>query len=183
VKAIETPLNDVFVLTPEVHHDERGYFLESFNADRFAKLTGFAGEFVQDNESFSRGGVLRGLHCQSAPFAQGKLLRVVQGAVWDVVLDIRPSSSTFGAWLGLELSGENRKQLWVPPGLAHGFVTLSDTAFLQYKVTEYWSPAHEYCIAWNDSDLAIDWHYEGTPIVSEKDAAGVAWVHFLSGQL
>lgn len=172
MKATETKLAGVYLLEPTVFGDSRGYFFESFNNRKFEELTGFLPHFVQDNQSMSAKGVLRGLHFQVSPKAQGKLVRVVKGAVFDVAVDIRPDSPTFGQWEGVELSEENHRQLWIPPGLAHGFVTLEEGTVFQYKVTDYWSKAHEKCIAWNDPDLAIDWHFEGTPLVSEKDAEG-----------
>jgi dTDP-4-dehydrorhamnose 3,5-epimerase len=172
MKATETRIAGVYLLEPTVFGDERGYFFESFNATRFEQLTGCKPHFVQDNQSLSAKGVLRGLHFQLAPKAQGKLVRVVQGAVFDVAVDIRKNSPTWGQWVGYELNARNHHQLWIPPGLAHGFVTLEDNTLFQYKVTDVWSKEHERCIAWNDPELAIDWHFEGTPLVSDKDALG-----------
>ncbi len=178
MNALLTPLNDLWVFTPRVFSDARGYFFESFNQKQFNNLFGqttggFA--FVQDNESCSQRGVLRGLHYQTAPKSQGKLVRVIQGEVWDVAVDLRRSSSTFGQWHGELLSAENKRQMWIPPGFAHGFITLSENAIFQYKVTDYWSQAHERCIVWNDSQLNINWQFSGVPTLSDKDALGKNW--------
>lgn len=170
-----TALPGVFVLEPQVFEDERGFFFESFNTRRFHDETGVLPTFVQDNHSRSRRGVVRGLHYQVG-VPQGKLVRVVAGHVFDVVVDLRKSSPTFGHWIGTELSGENRRQLWVPPGCAHGFLTLSEQAECLYKATEYWSPANERTLLWNDPQLAIPWplaQHEGLePLLSDKDRAG-----------
>lgn len=174
MKVIQTKLEGVCLLEPTVFSDSRGYFFESFNDRKFEELTGFPAQFVQDNQSMSAKGVLRGLHFQISPKAQGKLVRVVKGAVFDVAVDIRSDSPTFGQWVGFEISELNHRQLWIPPGLAHGFVTLQENTVFQYKVTEYWSKDHERCIAWNDPDLKIDWQFEGEPIVSAKDAEGLS---------
>lgn len=164
---------EVVLFTPKVFGDERGFFFESFNQNVFEQATGTAPAFVQDNHSKSVRGVLRGLHYQLPPHAQGKLVRVVQGAVFDVAVDIRKSSATFGQWVGVELSAENHRQLWVPPGFAHGFVVLSDTADFLYKTTDYYAPQYERCIAWNDPTLAIAWPDLGMrPTLSAKDGAG-----------
>lgn len=164
---------DVFLIEPNVFGDSRGFFYESFNQRAFNEATGTSQQFVQDNHSRSAKGVLRGLHYQIQQ-PQGKLVRVVRGAVFDVAVDIRRSSRTFGRWVGAELSEENRRQLWVPPGFAHGFVVLSDTAEFLYKTTDYYAPSHERCIAWNDPDLSIDWRLAGLqPLLSAKDAKGV----------
>ena len=171
MKAIPTPIPGLVILEPRVFGDERGFFLESFNALRFAELTGVETPFVQDNHSRSAQGVLRGLHYQIL-CPQGKLVRVVAGEVWDVAVDIRRSSATFGQWQGVLLSAENKRQLWIPAGFAHGFVVLSDSADFLYKTTDYYAPEHERCIAWNDPELAIDWHYPGDPQLSDKDRAG-----------
>ena len=176
MKLIQTSIPDVVIIEPAVFKDDRGWFMESFNEARFhgelAKLGLPAPRpFVQDNHSCSQAGVLRGLHYQIQQ-PQGKLVRVVRGAVFDVAVDIRKSSPTFGQWVGAELSADNHRQLWVPPGFAHGFVVLSDTAEFLYKTTDYYAPEHERCIAWNDATLAIDWHFEGTPNLSAKDAQG-----------
>ncbi|MDD3481616.1 dTDP-4-dehydrorhamnose 3,5-epimerase [Azovibrio restrictus] len=165
---------EVLLLTPRVFGDERGFFFESFNARVFREATGLSLDFVQDNHSRSVRHVLRGLHYQVEQ-AQGKLVRVVQGEVFDVAVDIRRSSPTFGQWVGARLSAENKQQLWVPPGFAHGFLTLSESAEFLYKTTDYYAPAHERCIAWNDPEIAVDWPLEGnTPQVSAKDAQGLS---------
>lgn len=160
---------EVLLLTPKVFGDDRGFFFESFNARQFAELSGHAGDFVQDNHSRSSRGVLRGLHYQLPPKTQGKLVRVVLGEVFDVAVDIRRDSPTFGRWVGARLSAENRQQLWVPPGFAHGFVTLSEYAEFLYKTTDYYDPQLERSIAWNDPDLAIDWPLVEAPVLSAKD--------------
>ena len=169
-----TAIADVLILEPRVFGDARGFFFESFNQRDFEAATGLRGvTFVQDNHSRSARGVLRGLHYQVPPHAQGKLVRVVRGAAFDVAVDIRPDSPTYGRWVGVELSESNHRQLWIPPGLAHGFLTLSDEADFLYKTTDYYSPAHERCIRWDDPTLAIEWPLEGrAPVVSEKDARG-----------
>lgn len=165
---------EVLLLTPRVFGDERGFFFESFNARAFREATGLSLDFVQDNHSRSVRHVLRGLHYQVEQ-AQGKLVRVVQGEVFDVAVDIRRSSPTFGQWVGARLSAENKQQLWVPPGFAHGFLTLSESAEFLYKTTDYYAPAHERCIAWNDPEIAVDWPLDGnTPQVSAKDAQGLS---------
>ena len=164
---------DVVLIEPKVFGDARGFFFESFNQRAFNAATGTDYAFVQDNHSRSSQGVLRGLHYQIQQ-PQGKLVRVVQGAVFDVAVDIRKSSPTFGQWVGAELSADNHHQLWVPPGFAHGFVVLSETAEFLYKTTDYYAPEFERCIAWNDAALAIDWHFQGTPNLSAKDAQGLS---------
>jgi dTDP-4-dehydrorhamnose 3,5-epimerase len=166
---------DVMMLDPEVFGDERGFFFESFNARTFRERTGRIREFVQDNHSRSARGVLRGLHYQVGQQAQGKLVRVVVGEVYDVAVDLRQRAPTFGQWVGVRLSAENKRQLWVPEGFAHGFLVLSDYAELLYKTTEYYSPGQERCIRWDDADLAIDWPLDGAPQLSAKDQAGVAF--------
>lgn len=171
MKVVKTSLAGVLVLEPQVFADDRGYFFESFNLQKFRNATGAMVDFVQDNQSYSRAGVLRGLHYQVEQ-AQGKLVRVVSGAVWDVAVDLRRSSPTFAQWTGVELSGENQRMLWVPPGCAHGFVVTGEHAVFQYKVTDYWAPQHERCIVWNDPALAIKWPV-AAPIVNPKDAAGL----------
>ena len=169
------PIPDVILFTPTFFGDERGFFYESFNARVFEKATGqVAPIFVQNNHSRSTRGVLRGLHYQLEPFAQGKLVRVVSGKVFDVAVDIRPASPTFGRWTGHELSAENRLQLWIPAGFAHGFVTLSESAEFLYQTDGFYSPEHERCIAWNDPDIGVDWHYAETPQLSAKDLQGAA---------
>lgn len=160
---------EVVLFTPKVFGDERGFFFESFNQNVFEQATGTAPAFVQDNHSKSVRGVLRGLHYQLPPHAQGKLVRVVQGAVFDVAVDIRHSSPTFGRWVGALLSADNQQQLWIPPGFAHGFVTLSDTAEFLYKTTDFYAPSAERAIIWNDPTIGVDWGYDGTPVLSGKD--------------
>jgi dTDP-4-dehydrorhamnose 3,5-epimerase len=171
MKATLTAIPDVIVLDPTVFGDARGFFYESHNARRFAELTGVDAAFVQDNHSKSAKGVLRGLHYQIRQ-PQGKLVRVIAGAIYDVAVDMRKSSHTFGRWVGVELSAENRRQLWVPPGFAHGFVVTSESAEVLYKTTDYWAPEHERALAWNDPSLAIDWPLDGAPTLSPKDLAG-----------
>ena len=172
MKATATSVADVLIIEPKVFGDERGFFFESFNQRAFNAATGTDLSFVQDNHSRSAKGVLRGLHYQVGQ-PQGKLVRVVRGSVFDVAVDIRPSSATFGKWFGMELNEHDHRQLWVPPGLAHGFLVLSDSADFLYKTTDYYAPAQERCIAWNDPTLAIDWPLAGSaPTLSVKDAAG-----------
>jgi len=166
---------EVILFNPRVFGDERGFFFESFNAGLFQAATGLTVGFVQDNHSRSRRGVLRGLHYQLPPRAQGKLVRVVQGEVFDVAVDIRRVSPTFGCWVGARLSAENKQQLWIPPGFAHGFVTLSETAEFLYKTTDFYAPELERCIRWNDPVLGIDWPAAGEIQVSAKDAVGLAF--------
>lgn len=168
---ISTLIPDVLVLEPKVFGDERGYFYESFNQSDFEQSTGLKPTFVQDNHSKSSKNVLRGLHYQINQ-SQGKLVRVLQGEVFDVAVDLRKSSPTFGNWVGEVLSAENKRQLWIPEGFAHGFLVLSETAEFLYKTTDYYAPQHERCIAWNDSDLAINWPIETTPLLSDKDLMG-----------
>ena len=179
MKATPTKIADVILLEPKVFGDARGFFFESFNHQVFEQATGVKTQFVQDNHSKSGKGVLRGLHYQ-VENAQGKLVRVTQGEVFDVAVDIRPDSPTFGQWAGEILSAENKRQLWVPAGLAHGFLVLSETAEFLYKTTEYYAPAHERCIAWNDATLSIDWPLAGDqPKLSVKDQSGVAFSSLL----
>lgn len=172
MKATPLAIPDVLRIEPKVFGDARGFFYESFNQRAFAEATGLDVNFVQDNHSRSARNVLRGLHYQLAPRAQGKLVRVVAGEVFDVAVDIRPESPTFGRWVGQHLSAENKCQLWIPAGLAHGFVVMSETAEFLYKTTDYWAPEFERCIRWDDPDLAIDWPLDGAPLVSAKDALG-----------
>ena len=174
MKCSRTALDDVLLLEPQVFEDERGFFYESYNAQRFVDATGVEPDFVQDNHSRSCRGVVRGLHYQIG-VPQGKLVRVIAGSVYDVVVDLRRSSPTFGQWIGAELSGENRRQLWVPPGFAHGFVTLSEHAECLYKTAGYWSPAHERTLLWNDPALAIDWPLDGAPLLSPRDAVAAGF--------
>jgi dTDP-4-dehydrorhamnose 3,5-epimerase len=166
-----TAIPDVLLLEPKVFSDERGYFFESFNARDFREATGLQVEFVQDNHSMSVQGVLRGLHYQ-IQHPQGKLMRAVRGSVFDVAVDLRKSSSTFGRWVGVLLSAENRRQLWIPPGFAHGFLTLSDSAEVLYKITDYWYPEHERTLLWKDPTLGIDWPIDGEPRLAVKDVEG-----------
>ncbi len=168
-----TAIPDLLILEPKVFGDSRGFFFESFNAKNFAQATGLNVNFVQDNHSRSSKGVLRGLHYQ-VQHTQGKLVQVTQGAVFDVAADIRKSSPTFGKWVGCELSESNHRQLWIPPGFAHGFMVLSESADFLYKTTDYYAPAHERCIAWNDSSIGIQWPEGITPLLSAKDQQGIA---------
>lgn len=175
MKVTPTAIADVLLIEPKVFGDARGFFFESFNERAFREATGVTLPFVQDNHSKSARGVLRGLHYQTQQ-AQGKLVRVVAGEVFDVAVDIRRDSPTYGQWVGEILSGDNKRQLWVPPGLAHGFVVLSESAEFLYKTTDYYAPAYECCIAWNDPTLAITWPDLGfPPLLSAKDAAGIAF--------
>ena len=172
MKATPTAIADVLLIEPRVFGDARGFFYESFNARAFAEATGVKLDFVQDNHSKSARGVLRGLHYQSQR-PQGKLVRVVSGEVFDVAVDIRPQSPTYGQWVGEILSASNHRQLWIPPGLAHGFLVLSDTAEFLYKTTDYYAPEYERCLAWDDRTINISWPLNGAvPLVSAKDAAG-----------
>jgi dTDP-4-dehydrorhamnose 3,5-epimerase len=170
MKIRPTELEGVMVMMPEVFSDTRGYFLETYNAREFA-AAGIGDQFVQDNHSQSKRGVLRGLHYQKAK-PQGKLVRVLSGEIFDVVVDLRPESNTFGKWSGFNLSASEQKIVWVPKGFAHGFLTLSGTADVVYKVTEFYAPQDERVILWNDPELAIRWPLQGEPILSEKDRAG-----------
>lgn len=168
---VPTTIPDVLIIEPKVFGDERGFFFESFNQHSWQELTGLSSNFVQHNHSRSAGGVLRGLHYQIRQ-PQGKLVRVVAGEVFDVAVDIRRSSPTFGRWFGALLSAENKRQMWVPEGFAHGFCVTSDAAEFLYLTTDYWAPEHERCIDWNDPDLAIGWPLKGEPQVSAKDREG-----------
>ncbi|VAW53886.1 dTDP-4-dehydrorhamnose 3,5-epimerase [hydrothermal vent metagenome] len=172
MKIMPTNIPDVLIIEPEVFGDERGFFFESFNKRQFVEYTGVDADFVQDNHSKSSKGVLRGLHYQIRQ-PQGKLIRVIQGEVLDVAVDIRRSSDTFGKWTGNVLSVENKRQLWVPQGFAHGFVVLSESADFLYKTTDYFAPEFERCIRWDDEQLAINWEIKSKPIISEKDAQGI----------
>ena len=171
MKVIDTEINDAKIIEPKVFGDERGFFLETFQAERYQKMAGIDLPFIQDNHSRSSKGVLRGLHFQKQR-PQGKLVRVVRGEVFDVAVDIRKESPTFGAWSGVILSEENKRQFWVPPGLAHGFVVLSDIADFEYKCTDYYDPSDEGCLIWNDPTVGITWPIEN-PLLSEKDKAGL----------
>ena len=174
MQATRLAIPDVVLIEPKVFGAARGFFYESFNQRAFNQATGTNHAFVQDNHSRSTQGVLRGLHYQIQQ-PQGKLVRVVRGAVFDVAVDIRKSSPTFGHWVGAELSEDNQHQLWVPPGFAHGFVVLSNRADFLYKTTDYYAPEYERCIRWNDPQLAICWPYDDEPVLSAKDAQGVAF--------
>jgi len=171
VQIVETPLSGLMVIEPAVYGDDRGFFFESYNQRHFKELAGLDKIFVQDNHSRSVRNVLCGLHYQIKQ-PQGKLVRVVAGEVYDVAVDIRRSSPTFGKWFGLNMSAENKKMLWIPEGFAHGFVVLSEYADFLYKATDYWAPEHERCILWNDPELGIDWQLSEEPILSSKDQAG-----------
>jgi dTDP-4-dehydrorhamnose 3,5-epimerase len=173
MKLISTAIPDVLLFEPQVFGDARGSFFESFNARRFSELTGLSPDFVQDNHSTSVENAVRGLHYQLGQ-PQGKLIRVVAGRIFDVVVDMRRGSPTFGHAVTTELSAENRRQIWVPPGFAHGFAALSERAECLYKTTDYWSPANERTLLWNDPALGIDWPLAGPAIVSDKDRAGTA---------
>jgi len=172
VKKIPASISGVFILEPRVFGDERGFFLESYNEKVFTEI-GVSERFVQDNHSRSQRNVLRGLHYQIKQ-AQGKLVRVVEGEILDVAVDLRRSSATFGGWEAVRLSGENKRMLWIPPGLAHGFRVISSYAHVMYKATDYYAPEYERTLAWNDPDLKIDWELDGEPIVSAKDRRGVS---------
>ena len=176
MKASATAIEGVLILEPKVFGDTRGFFMESYNRRTFADVSGLDIDFVQDNHSRSARGVLRGLHYQLRQ-PQGKLVRVAAGAVFDVAVDIRRASPTFGRWVGVELTAENQRQLWVPAGLAHGFVVLSESADFLYKTTDYYAPEHERCIAWDDAAIGIDWplaaHGIHAPLLSAKDRAGL----------
>lgn len=175
MKAIPTSLPGVLILEPKVFGDDRGFFLESYNTKVFESLTGCQQPFVQDNHSRSSKNVLRGLHYQLPPKAQGKLVRAVAGEILDVAVDIRRSSPTFGKWEAIRLSAENKRQLWVPPGFAHGFLVLSETAEVIYKVTEYYAPDCDRGIRWDDPELNINWGLNGPPLLSAKDVGGAGF--------
>ncbi len=172
MKITPLSLSGVFLIETQLFEDERGFFFESFNERLFHEATGLSVSFVQDNHSKSVKHVLRGLHYQLPPMEQGKLVRVIQGEIWDVAVDIRPSSPTFGQHVSVHLSADNKKQLWIPGGFAHGFLTLSDTAEMLYKTTQFYSRAHERSIRWDDKDLAIDWPVTGPVLLSDKDEKG-----------
>lgn len=172
MRAIATAIPEVLVIEPRVFGDARGAFFESWNREAFSKVVGRDVEFVQDNHSISTRGVLRGLHYQVAPRAQGKLVRVVAGEVFDVAVDMRRASATFGRWVGETLSAGNRRMMWIPEGFAHGFLVLSDEAQFLYKTTDYYAPDHERTLLWNDPRVAVRWPLEGAPVLKEKDAAG-----------
>lgn len=172
MKITPTSIPDVLLVEPKIFGDERGFFYESFNQKQWHEATGLNTVFVQDNHSRSSRHVLRGLHYQIQN-PQGKLVRVVSGEVFDVAVDLRKSSPTFGQWVGFRLSAENKRQMWVPEGFAHGFVVLSDVAEFLYKTTNYWYPEFERCIIWNDPDVAIEWPFTGLPVLAKKDAEGL----------
>ena len=171
MKVTSTAIPDVLIIEPKVFGDERGFFFESFNQLRFEEVAGVRCNFVQDNHSRSTRNVLRGLHYQIRQ-PQGKLVRVVAGEVFDVAVDIRKSSPTFGRWVGTRLSADNKRQLWIPPGFAHGFLVLSETAEFLYKTTDYWAQEHERCICWNDAAIGVEWPADASPQLSAKDRAG-----------
>ena len=173
MKATSLAIPDVILLEPTVHGDNRGYFFESYSQKQFEEATGLSPNFVQDNHSKSTKGVLRGLHYQLPPAAQSKLVRVVEGKVFDVVVDLRKGSPTLGQWTGEVLTSENKKQIWIPVGFAHGFITLSEVSVLLYKTTDYYAPQFEFCIRWDDPSLNINWQLNGIiPRLSEKDKLG-----------
>lgn len=175
ITVIPTVIQDILIVEPKVFDDDRGWFFESFNDKDFSAAVGQQVKFIQDNHSFSKKGVLRGLHYQMEQ-AQGKLVRVGRGSVFDVAVDLRQSSNTYGQWVGVELSAENKKQLWIPPGFAHGFLVLSDEAEFLYKTTDYWRAASEQCLMWNDPMLNIQWPDVGSqPILNIRDLQGLSW--------
>lgn len=174
MKVIKTAIPDVLILEPTIFGDDRGFFMETFNQKRWEELTGLQTIFVQDNHSHSVKRVLRGLHYQIQQ-SQGKLVRVVQGEAFDVVVDLRNSSATFGKWVGCNLSAENKRQLWVPEGFAHAFLVLTETVDFLYKTTDYYAPEYEQCIRWDDPDLAIEWPIASGILLSQKDSQGVAF--------
>lgn len=178
MKVTETGIEGLLILQPQIFEDERGYFFESYNFNVLRNL-GVAYEFFQDNESCSKKNVLRGLHLQSPPFAQGKLVRVISGKVLDVAVDMRKDSSSYGKHFSIELSGENKTLFWIPPGFAHGFVSLEDNTIFSYKCTQVYNKASEQCILWNDTDLQINWGVKD-PIVSDKDQEGLSFDNFVS---
>jgi dTDP-4-dehydrorhamnose 3,5-epimerase len=173
MEVVKTSIPDLLILEPKVFGDDRGFFFESFNQQNFQKLTGIKVNFVQDNHSKSAGNVLRGLHYQ-IEHAQGKLVRVTAGEVFDVSVDVRRHSATFGKWVGVVLSAENKRQLWIPPGFAHGFLVMRDDTEYLYKTTDYYSPQHERCICWDDPAIGIEWPITQAPILSIKDQLGLA---------
>lgn len=171
MNVIQTNLPEVLVIEPRIFGDDRGFFYESFNAKKFAEISGIETSFVQDNHSLSAKNVLRGLHYQIRQ-PQGKLVRVVAGEVFDVAVDIRKSSPRFGQWCGVSLSAENKRQMWIPAGFAHGFIVLSESAEFLYKTTDYWAPEHERCLQWDDPAIGIQWPLQGVPVMSAKDQQG-----------
>ncbi|CAJ0889046.1 dTDP-4-dehydrorhamnose 3,5-epimerase [Ralstonia mannitolilytica] len=183
MRSIPTAIPDVLLIEPVVHTDARGFFFESFNQRVFSQATGLDPVFVQDNYTRSHRGVLRGLHFQVAPHAQAKLVRAVRGEVFDVVVDVRPASPHFGKWVGIELSENNHRQLWVPAGMAHGFLVLSEIADVHYKVTDYYCPNCQRSMAWNDPVLDIAWPIEMPPVLSAADACAMSWADLRREQL
>lgn len=173
MQIVQTAIPEVLIIEPQVFGDERGFFFESFNQQKFDSLTGLKATFVQDNHSKSAKNVLRGLHYQIQQ-PQGKLVRVVAGEVFDVAVDVRRSSPDFGKWVGVVLSAENKRQLWVPPGFAHGFLVLKEGTEFLYKTTDYYAPQHERCIRWDDPEIGIAWPLDGTPVMSGKDQLGLS---------
>ncbi len=173
MKAIKTNIPEVIIFELKVFGDERGFFFESFNQKAFLEAAGLDLHFVQDNHSKSAKNVLRGLHYQIEQ-SQGKLVRVIQGEVFDVAVDMRASSPTFGQWVGTHLSAENKLQMWIPPGFAHGFLVLSDTAEFLYKTTDFYAPQHECCVKWDDPSIGVEWPLQGMPILSAKDNQGLS---------
>ena len=180
MNAIPLKIPDIILFEPRVFGDDRGFFFESFNQNNFKDITGITTTFVQDNHSKSTKGVIRGLHYQLPPKEQGKLIRAIQGEIFDVVVDIRKDSPTYGQWLGEVLSAGNKKQLWIPPGFAHGFLTLSETAEILYKTTDFYAPEFERCIIWNDEEIGIEWPIHNTPFLSKKDQDGVSLLDVIS---
>ena len=174
MNVIKTEIPEVLIFEPKVFGDDRGFFLESFNAKLFEEATGFLPHFVQDNHSKSAKGVLRGLHYQ-IELAQGKLVRVTHGEVFDVAVDMRATSATFGRWQGALLSADNKRQMWVPPGFAHGFLVMSDSAEFLYKTTDFYAPQHECCLKWDDASIGIEWPLQAAPLLSAKDMAGASF--------
>lgn len=174
MQVVATAIPDVLILEPKVFGDARGFFLESFNANTFKNCTGLDVQFVQDNHSRSSKGVLRGLHYQVQQ-PQGKLVRVVQGEVFDVAVDMRRDSATFGQWAGVHLSADKHRQFWIPPGFAHGFLVLSDTADFLYKTTDYYAPQYEACLKWDDPEVGVEWPLFTPPSLSAKDQQGFSW--------
>jgi len=172
MQVVQTAIPEVLIIEPQVYGDERGFFFESFNQQKFEALTGVKADFVQDNHSRSAVNVLRGLHYQIQQ-PQGKLVRVVAGEVFDVAVDLRRESATFGKWAGVVLSAENKRQLWVPPGFAHGFLVLQEGTEFLYKTTDYYAPQHERCIRWNDPEIGIEWPLASEPVLSAKDQLGL----------
>lgn len=174
MNVIKTQIPEVLIFEPKVFGDARGFFFESFNAKVFQEATGLSPQFVQDNHSKSAQGVLRGLHYQIEQ-AQGKLVRVTAGEVFDVAVDVRQSAPTFGKWVGVHLSVENKRQLWIPPGFAHGFLVLSESAEFLYKTTDFYAPQYECCIRWDDPTIGIEWPLQDAPLLSAKDQAGLSF--------